>query len=248
VTKYILNYIGGTKGDFLCNFINFNKTSINNFQFNRSESNFNYFKHLYSRDFVQLDAKKFLTNNNDVKIFPAHNADKIPKEFLVENELILIHLSCSQGYYKTIEIESFLKNLVIKKDIEFLKKSYSLHKDNPNFENMEYLLDIQLLTSNIIINNKNRLDLLKKFLQRENSSKYNIEKINRLENNIMPEDIVLDYKEIFIDKKFNKLTELFNIDTDNLSIAIDNTWLPNQINIFNELIDITLYGYRKEQF
>ena len=54
MTQYILNYMGGTKGDFLCNFINTGSTNLVN-NSNKSSTNFGFFKFLYSKSFEELD-------------------------------------------------------------------------------------------------------------------------------------------------------------------------------------------------
>ena len=243
MTQYILNYEGGMKGDFLCNHINFNKIKFEDNSFNRSKSHYAYFKKLIMNEFSLDTAQEFLDRNSSVKIFPAHNAYKIPKEFLDKNNIVVIHLMSNRGYFKTIQIESMFKNLLISRIVDTDYKLRWNWGDNKNDEIIEYAWDIQLRQSKLTINNENRIKLLKKKLENPFLSEH----MNKLEfiKQTNSENIFWDYKNIFIDLDFSKINELFEIDNDMLVAGIEKTWLPDQIEIFGEMFDIKSYGYRK---
>jgi hypothetical protein len=245
MSRYILNYIGGSKGDFLCNFINFNDTIFNEDVSNKSKSPYSHFKNLIKEDFNWDNSQKLLDSCPNIKIFPAHNANKIPPDFLIKNDISLAHLIFEKCHVKTVHIESLFKNTFVnyKDDKEYIKRWYD---KCDNYEQIEYPADLLLLKVKWDINNQNRLKFLRNALINHNYYKHIFEEIELIKRTILPNDIILDYGRIFFDKDFNQLETLFNIDTSILSDAIDKTWLSNEIEIFNKTINLSSYGYRKE--
>lgn len=231
MTQYILNYDGGTKGDFLCNFINANTVQIENTN-NKSKSDYDFFKKLFYIDFDEISAVEFLKNNVEVKIFPAHFADKIPKDFLLEHDIRLIHLVADKKYFQTISLESLFKNITN----EFKKLDIKSEWDQ------------KLIKNNMLVDDKNRILLVKKVLDNLKNEIQQKELMNlRIRKHLTYDDIILDYKKLYIDKNFTELVELFDIDVNLLSIAIEKTWLPNEIYHFGQVFYPELYGYRKEE-
>lgn len=231
MTQYILNYCGGTKGDFLCNFINANTIQFENTN-NKSNSEYNFFKKLLHKDFDEINAVEFLKNNSEVKIFPAHFADKIPKDFLIEHNIRLIHLVADKQYFQTIFLEALFKNITNEFKNSNIKSEW----------------DQKLIENNMLVDDKHRILLMKKILDNPKDSIQKKALITlRLKKYQTDDDIILDYKKLYIDKNFTELTELFDIDVDLLSIAIEKTWLPNEIYHFGQVFYPKLYGYRKEE-
>ena len=231
MTQYILNYNSGTKGDFLCNFINSNTVQIENTN-NKSKSEYDFFKKLFYIDFDEISAIEFLKNNMEVKIFPAHFADKIPRDFLLEHDIKLIHLVANKKYLQTISLESLFKNITNEFKNSDIKSEW----------------DQKLIKNNMLVDDKNRILLIKKVLDNLKNSIQQQALVNlRITKHQTDDDIILDYKKLYIDKNFTELVELFDIDVNLLSIAIEKTWLPDEIYHFGQVFYPKLYGYRIDE-
>lgn len=231
MTQYILNYNSGTKGDFLCNFINSNTVQIENTN-NKSKSEYDFFKKLFYIDFNEISAIEFLKNNMEVKIFPAHFADKIPRDFLLEHDIKLIHLVANKKYLQTISLESLFKNITNEFKNSDIKSEW----------------DQKLIKNNMLVDDKNRILLIKKVLDNLKNSIQQQALVNlRITKHQTDDDIILDYKKLYIDKNFTELVELFDIDVNLLSIAIEKTWLPDEIYHFGQVFYPKLYGYRIDE-
>lgn len=232
--RYILNYIGGSKGDFLCNFINNIPVSLD--ERNASPSDFGFLKSLTYRNFNDTDIK--LINENSCLIFPAHFAHKIPIEFLNNYNFEIINFVYDSNVLSTIYIEYLFKNLPKKlqgKDKLGIiagrtKQSAEAFKQ---FKEVEYFIDINLLLEKKEINNENRIKYLEK----------------RLKNFYFPYKSTgtneISYSKIFIDNDFSELKNFFKINDDKLKFAIANTWLPSTVYAWGKEWDIENYGYRK---
>lgn len=207
MTQYILNYIPGAKGDFLCNFINFKSIQIEN-KCNKSKTNYKFFKNLYTRDFNEIDTVEFLRKNTEIRIFPAHYADKIPKDFLLKYDIKLIHLVADKEYLQTISLDALFKNIT----------------DMP-------------------MDDTNRLLLINNTVRNLKNTNHQKALLLRIRKHLL-DDIVLDYKNLYIDKNFKQLIDLFDINVKSLSQSIDNTWLPNEIDMFGQKWYPADYGYR----
>jgi hypothetical protein len=235
----MLNYIGGTKGDFLCNYINFGKEYFTDDNVNKSHSNFALFKSLITEDFHKKMSLDFLDHHKNVKIFPAHSVHKIPRSFLDSNGIRLIHMISDEGFFRTIDLEILFKTEILKFDKDYMRRWYNIKKY------AEYPFNKDLIDRNLEINDINRFQILMCRLEKKSHSLI-IERFDKMREIATETDIILDYRTIFIDKDLSILNGLFDVDVEALSAAIDKTWLPQYLKVFGQTLDITEYGYRKD--
>jgi hypothetical protein len=239
VTRYILNYVGGTKGDFLCNYINFGKEYFTDDNVNKSHSRFAFFKSLITLDFHEEKSQAFIDQNKQIKIFPAHRADKIPRNFLKANNIRLVQIIVDMGYLRTIELELLFKTLTLKVDEDYMRRWYNIK------EYAEYPFDKVLIDRDIKLNDENRFQKLLHRLEKKNHSVI-INQFDKMRKIAAENDIMLDYRSIFINKELSIFNTLFDIDIEALSVAIDRTWLPQYLEVFKQTLDLSEYGYRKD--
>jgi hypothetical protein len=251
MTTYILNYLPGCKGDFLCNFINDSKNCLSNIDLSTNKSNVlnGHFKDL---SFVKYN-KKLLTDQLDqypnTKIFPCHDAHVIPIKDLEELNLKIINLDIDPEYYNTSIIELAFKqnpDLIYRK---YIIKNLSMNnlnslKHNTKFllNDVKYHIDLELYKNNIEINDCNRIEYFQKKLEIDIKYSKNITFNARLLN--YKNGYTIDYGTIFIDKDFTKLMQFFDIDTKKLSLLIDRTWLPKKITLWGKDFYPSDYGYK----
>jgi hypothetical protein len=232
VKKYILNYKGGSKGDFLCNFINgFDITLIDSF--NRSQCLAPQFKSLGIFDTALPDEIP------NYMIFPTHNAHLIPDHYLRKHNLTVIELLIID-HINTVKIESHFKNFPRIMDPDFKIKYIKQKNIDPSlrkefFQNAIYRIDLQLITEEIALTDANRCKKLDGLLE---DSKF--------EDVVRCGELCLSYEDIFVNKDFRGLAALFPIDHLRLSSEIDKTWLPDKIEIFGKTYRPRDYGYRNE--
>lgn len=251
MTRYILNYIGGTKGDFLCNFINQRTINLVGSS-NKSSSDLGFLKFLYYNDFKYANTEE-IKNLTDVKILPAHCTFKIPTSFLEEHDFQIINLLFNKKYLKTIQIESLFKNLTpvndkkrrfielknIGETLKIDKNDRSFLKYN-TFKDIEFrIIDPYLFYNKIEINDINRCMYLDKMLNElmQKDTHYAID-----ERSICN----IDYEDFYIKKDFGILNQIFEFDSDELKNKIEKTWLPKEMNFWGKLWVPSNYGYRKE--
>lgn len=248
MTRYILNYKGGTKGDFLCNFINRGSIDlVNNFS-NKSYTNYGFFKFLWCKSFEELDIDLTELNNKNTKIFPAHFTQKIPTSFLIEHDLKIINLVYTKKYLKTIKIEALFKNATdtiylrngelkrLHKRLLIDKNDFSFARYN-KFTDIKFQIDTLLFFNKIKINDINRCEFLDKELNEMNE-------ITKKDLHFDERGYNIDYEDLYIKKDFNSLNQLFQFNADHLKDKIENTWLPSEITIWGKTWFPSNYGYR----
>ena len=244
MTRYILNYPGGAKGDFLCKFINKNVDDMYIFKKRRYEL----------PDICWEAIDNHLKNLPNIKIFPTHTSHLIPTSLLEKNNLKIINLKFDHKFIKTIMIEGTF-NSVINGKVNYIN-IFSSFKDQFSKEELKkirYYIDVSLLQKKLEINDENRCKELRFILKNLDNKifllKQKYKKNNRLLLGEFNEDDrgeYLDYKEIFIDKKFNKLNTFFKFDQLKFSKLIDQSWLPEEIKLWNCTWIPSLYGYQNE--
>ena len=97
------------------------------------------------------------------------------------------------------------------------------------------------------MDDNNRVLLMRNVLDNLKNSNQQKALINlRIRKHLTDDDIVIDYKNLYIDKNFKELMVLFDINFESLSEAIEKTWLPNEIDMFGQTWYPKTYGYRME--
>jgi hypothetical protein len=253
MTRYILNYIGGCKGDFLCNFIN-NKVNclIEMNTLTKKSKPLN--GSLKSLSYQPYNKKILIDTINEfpnTQIFPTHSAKIINATDLEELDLKIINLNITEEYFNTAKIE-----LAFKQKFEFIDKKHILsafafnNGKSFNFSstdiknliaNVSYHIDFDMYKKGIELNDSNRV---KYFTSCLSSIIQYPSKLSNIDIIDFESHYTIDYGTIFIEKDFKDLTQLFDIDSTQLSLQIDQTWLPKKISSWNHTFYPADYGYK----
>ena len=197
---------------------------------------------------ILIDA---ITEFPHTKIFPTHSAKDINPMDLEELDLKIINLNIDKEHYNTAKIE-----LAFKQKFELIDKKYILSafafNNGKSFDfnqddikklikGVAYHIDFDMYKNGIELNDINRVSYFERCLLsiiKYPSQLSNIEIID------FKSHYTIDYGTCFINKNFNDLTQLFDIDAEQLSLAIDHTWLPKKLTIWNHTFYPADYGYK----
>jgi menaquinone-dependent protoporphyrinogen IX oxidase len=248
----------GSKGDFLCNFINLSTIDVQ--YANKSFSFFPVFKNLiHNVEFPTLHYTDYIKKNQDVKIFPTHCSTVIPTSFLEKNNLKIINIIPTETYLHSIFIESFFKNHTkyYKNYNEMINRKHPAISSigvfdgatDEEIKKVKFNIDFYLIKNFKEITDENRCAIFEKKLSElkyfspsqlmmklKSSSMYK-ELDNRGES--------IDYEDLYIKKDVSLLSKFFNLDQLLLSELIDKTWLPYEIDIWGHKWIPSSYGYRR---
>lgn len=254
--KIILEYIPGTKGDFLARFLT--DQSIKLTELGRSADLEESLKFLsrYKEDvgyynpsfdnFEKYLSKKFGKVITAHELFFLSNAKQY-YSILQKYNMSIVKICYDKQFYKTIQIEDLFKNS--KADYaDYKERIIKEHYQNQKIDDaFKFSIDFFLLQRNIEINNTNRAELLHNFLSNPITSKL----INRqwgLKNEIFNSEKqkqnknIINYKDLYID--FNLSNPIFDeINTELFPSMVAKTWLPEKIVLFSETWKPKDYGY-----
>ena len=140
-TKYIIEYLGGSKGDLLVRFLN--REPANFAANNRTLANISYINWLKLVNPYDLTLQRFeeVLVNNDKNYVPAHplwvTLDNNYLELLDKHNYKIIKVSVDPKHYITVRIESILKNIVsgfsTHEIVEIMNSVYIQGKDLNSF-------------------------------------------------------------------------------------------------------------------
>jgi hypothetical protein len=235
MTKYLLDYRGGCKGDFLCNFINYNKIIYDNDYRKSKTPNLS-----LKIDIEQVPTSRIeKTLQQDISIIAGHNLQKLHCDLLLKYNVKILKINLEEKFYKTAAIESLIKNS--KNSIGKLN-SFLLKKINKSFKDNSYYIDYTLIKNQIEITDENRHESLLSLLnniENEFDSYYELKPdYPTLYKNI-------NYEDIYLNKKYDALYEIKqNFDSVLYEELLEKTWLPDIVNLFGYDIDLKKYGYR----
>jgi hypothetical protein len=229
MTHWVIEYLGGTKGDFLTRFLN-NEKFIQNSLTNKSKVfpiHLTPYEYIAKNQAVPLDIFcKILEEGKKYRFINAHELfflnKKIYFEELRKRNYSIKKIIFSKKYYKTIYIESFIKN------IEFTLQNFI---DNTCQEKdiSKYSDTMKAEIFDTALKSEKNFDIFNVF---------NHHKSGNLNKNF------IDYEEIFV--KFNcsdsDIAEL--ICTNEYQQLVEKTWCKNKIEIFGEVWNLSNYGYR----
>lgn len=234
---FIIEYHAGCKGDFLTNWLNYNKfiphdeiatrSKVEKWQkilFNDTISLFDDKSATYLPELIDLQKKLDLSKKS--KFSNSHYmffySEKIYKnEFKIRN-IKIKKIVFEEKYYKTIFIENFFKN------INVLKNQINDH----------------LAKNKLLITEKNQVEFVYNYLS--DNTNFFPKKIH-LFNNHKKQNIdkdILNYEDLYITFKIKDDDLLENLNLENYRLAVEKTWLPEKIKVFNHKFDLIDMGYR----
>jgi hypothetical protein len=272
--KFLINYTAGCKGDFVTNYLNDHNLSLEDKGNNRSRSFYqidtlqtnnelflkflkyhNNIKFINTHDISTID-KNFLSQNSVTiahitskqKYFPTIFIEGTLKNALFDganfkidekNNVVNFYLNQDENYYKFQEIED-CRNTTI--------NSIPLHKSYiGQIDKIQYRCDFYLLENNYKINNDNRYNFYENLLktQVKNIKNYTAQWFFETNKTIEDIDIVLRYEDLFVNKNFDTIKKLDkNFDELQFQSMLEETWLPDNFNLFGKKINLRDYGYR----
>jgi hypothetical protein len=231
--KYFLSYIAGAKGDFLCNFLNYEELFFEDFSTAKSLSKY-----------PNLKGTKDIENiiNQDVLISSCHPENKINYNIFKNKGIKTICIDVEKQYLLTVKTESLLKNYLKKID-PILEKKLIIYSASlfgiklSNIKKIKFFVDIFLESKNEEITDEKRFDFLISKLENINVTKNYNEDYNF--------DYRLNYSNIYIKKNYQTLHKIKPSFNPYLyEELLEKTWLPNIVNCFGYDIDLRKYGYR----
>lgn len=240
--RYVLEYIGGTKGDMLTTLL-INKDELKFDELRRAVNRGNklflmelsaQISYAFKNPSIEEFKKRLLISND--KILTAHGLYFLQKkeyrDVLKELDFKVKKLIFEKRHYQTINIEGVFKNLrvfspVFEQAINFQRKEDS------------YRIDYYLTKKNIPINNTNRAEALYKTLKND---KFLDLKLFNNPKHCLHRDL-LSYQDLYID--FN-LSDPFleSLDIESYKNTVEQSWLPDEIHVFGETWKPKDYGYR----
>lgn len=236
----IIEYDGGTKGDFLTNFL----CGTNYIGHNGLSNNDNNFlKTIGLRDSSQTSEDAIVQlfyKSADSIALPCHRTDIFTdklKEF-IQQHCQTYKIVYSDKFLKTVHIEELVKQCTRPTVFEDISSwiSTSLHQQ---LQHMEYWIDVELANLKHDLTNQNRIARLEKRL------KGNTFRAEYYRNPLVvgiPGTIILNYQDLYID--FNLDNALFAGHDKTLFRQLTaKTWLPETVTAFGKTWVPRDYGY-----
>lgn len=237
----IINYRGGSKGDFIINFLN-NKISFRTLGQSASSAGTD------TRSFGQslLDHQMhqyvdlMLKTNYKESFVSSHSLTKLSVDLLqsLSTKYDLYHIVVEQGWQRQVNIDFSFKAL--SKEIhpslvarERNKKIMSEHDIN----NLKYNIDIFLPSRNLSMNDDNRIKVMLEMIELIHDDKNTCDLINHISYDSLFVEPFSDARELAdsIGKKFD---ERF------YKGLVKKSFLPKQVSAFGETFDVENLGYR----
>lgn len=237
--KYIIEYIPGCKGDMLTGLLNQETLSIGNLRKVDRESMISLkgfsnperekpSLHVFEEKIKTL-TERFTTSHSLYFLNESYH------DVLARLDVKIIKITFEKKHYQTVRIESFFKNLksrnaVLDQRLDFISTS------DHDFFNIDY----RLKERNIPLTNSNRSEEMHALLRSQagftneiifNSSKHNQNKI------------LWKYHDLYVEPSLND-DLLQTLDIAMYKKVLEKSWLPEEINAFDETWKPRDYGYR----
>jgi hypothetical protein len=238
MTKYLLDYFGGSKGDFLANFINNNEIQLDN-KFSKSKSQ----KINLKLPFDDNTLHEILSK--DFMFCAGHKLYNIDSYFLKKYGCKILKLMIEEKFITTVLIEFYIKNQLHPTNIvtEMKIKNINDYHYFQKYKKVKYVIDFDLIENCKELTDENRITEL--LINLENIPNEFSEKkllINQLYDTIYK---TLSYGDIFINKKYDMLNEIKpSFNSVVYEELLEKTWLPDIVNVFGYDINLRSYGYR----
>ena len=223
--KYIIEYLGGTRGDFLCNFLNSGQIFLKSF--NTSKTMGYSLKHFSMQSYYtkKTPALRLLNNhlnNCKDKFTPSHGLFHLSTEcrqLINDRNFKICKITFSKKYYVSILIESFVKNIEL----------------NPAIN--KYLSQNNL--QNVIENRSLAVDDF--FQNIKYNAKGNYFSYNFFNNSNNEGKILVDYEKLYLGTPdYDIFTD---VDMDRYKLLVEQTILPEKIELYGKIYYPRDYGY-----
>jgi len=240
MTKYLLDYSCGQKGDFLSNFLNGKDLRIEN-NFNKSFPDDINLKLLST--LIEKNKNSILeeTLSKDFLVCSGHNLDIIGSDILNQYDCKIIKLITEEKYINTSFIECVIKhNTALTNIASTIRYGDGSAKENFKlYKKVKYHIDATLIIENIEITDANRRARILQMIKNREirfSHKDNIYKTVWK---------VLNYSDVYVNSNFDLLYEICpKFDEKYFIECLEKTWLPDKIDLFGEMVDLRELGYR----
>lgn len=249
MTKYIIEYVAGTKGDMLVRFLNNSPTHLleNNRTLPTVIGMPNWLKIQYKegqtlsryRQILEKNTNKFISAH--VQHHFGHNKDF--DNLLNELDYKIIKIVFEQKYYKTILIESLVKNFV---SFDPSEDDYPVKMENFNFLNnkkhitrlfgiddfkkFEYSSKNLLILFEYLLNNIDNASVLKRY--------------DNFNSNNLDNKILFDYENLFITKKIKDYPFFDKYHIEEYSNLVNLSFPKQTVKMYGTIFDLTKYGYK----
>lgn len=256
--KFLLEYLGGTKGDFLANVLVFDKLELLFKENNRSNSKLKTLKYLsneegYTGKYPTVEEFESIIAALPQESITSHQLFFLTKDqnyfdILHKYDYNLYKICFEENHYKTVQIESIFKNARYQNVSGGRKETIERYKNQHCEDAFDYLIDFEIFRKDLKINNTNRSTFLENklksvlgdneynFSDHLNFYKFNSEK--QKENKKL-----LNYSDLYIDLNLSKYKLFESIEKNRYQKQLSKTWLPNEIVLFNETWKPKDYGY-----
>ena len=233
---FIIEYIGGMKGDLLTTFLNNREIIFEKYNKTKTfEKKLNPFKFVKNFD-ASLDAKLKVKLKKPPLNYLINYLDET-KEYKFTNSFEINYLNDEN--YRT---EFVSRNIIIKKII-FEKKYYktiSLESIFKNFDdNIERLHNI-LKKNNLKYNSTNIMFAINKISEQD---QHHFVLYNKFKKNLLYKNIV-NYEDLYVNFCSNDSDLSEFIKTDKFKTLVEKSWLPDNIEVFGCNINLPELGYR----
>ena len=258
MTRYIVEYMAGTKGDMLVRFLNKMPPGIIDQDDRRTVSApigmVNWLKSLNpKKNTVERSIEVLYKNTN--KFIGAHELFHFGKnqEFdqtLEQLDYKVIKIVFGRRYYKTIIVESIIKNF---SNFDETEENYPVQ-----IENMHYLNDKNHINSffglysHADFNYKNKksvlalIDYLLDRLPELHISPGRLKKYDIFNGTDLNNKIIFDYEKLYINKDLSGYSFFDGLDMIEYSRLVDLSFPEKIINIYGKQYDLSKYGYLKD--
>jgi len=252
MTKYVLVYKGGSKGDFLCNFLNYKGIFLDNSGTNKSNTTIKKIEYCSEKEIKEIYKKNIL-------IWPSH--DISTRIDVIKNfDLNPVNLAVEKKFYRTFKIESIIKNTTLitdlKKLVQIWKFNLSKIKSDNTIDlkkiiqqgkNIKFYVDIPLCCKGITdFTDKNRFDEVLsqlKIIEQNEKAIDDYFQVEGYDKNIFKKQIF--YGDIYVNKKYNALYDIKpDFDPVLYEELLEKTWLPDVANVFGYDLNVKKFGYR----
>jgi hypothetical protein len=223
--KYIIEYLGGTRGDFLCNFLNTGQMFLKNSETRTSSTIGGSLKYLSMQSYYAKKSPEISVLDNHLynckdQFTPSHGLFYLSagcRQMIKDRNFQICKITFGKKYYVTILIEAFFKNIELTPAIG----RYLTQNNLPNVqENRSLAVD----------------DFLQNIKNHSNYYFYNF--FNKNDNQ---GKVLLDYEKLYLGTPdYDIFTD---VEIEGYKRLVERTILPEQIELYGKKYYPRDYGY-----